>query len=68
MRTLLICWIIGCWIVGLALGVNWRDCPKDEVVMPDAVMAVAVWPVFIVAVWVAKLTPSAEKAVCKRAP
>lgn len=44
MKMLLAYWVIGCIVVGPAIGSNMNDCPQAKVLWPDMVAAVAIWP------------------------
>lgn len=41
---LLVYWLIGCLIIGVAAGGVMRDCPDHSIAFVDVASAVAVWP------------------------
>jgi hypothetical protein len=58
-------WIIGCFLVGGAMGKQYKECPNDPPILPDTVRivaAVAIWPAIAYAG--TYLTPTG----CKKGP
>jgi len=55
-------WVMGCFIIGLAVGSTVRDCPKDNIRIYEAVAAVSIWPSFVFASITAG---KVEKSECK---
>lgn len=49
MKALLAYWLIGCFILGGVMAVLMKECPNDtHKVDASAIVAVAIWPAFIV--------------------
>jgi hypothetical protein len=46
MKALVIYWIIGCVVTGLAFGSWHRRCPNDDISALQIIETAAIWPAF----------------------
>jgi len=53
MNAILIYWILGCLLIGSAIGHHWTRCPNDKIDSDATVLIwVAIWPTAIGAILV----------------
>jgi hypothetical protein len=68
MRAVLVYWIIGCVLIGLAYGQMITECPKDKMPTSDMVGAISIWPAFFAAAIARTGKPPLPQRVCEAAP
>ena len=54
MSKLIVYWVIGCIVVGPAMGARMNDCPNADISWQDMAAAVAIWPAVVAAAFMLK--------------
>ena len=57
MKILMIYWLLGCLLIGLAVVSVTRKCPNDHIPQGLIVEAVVVWPAILVVAWTGEHRP-----------
>jgi hypothetical protein len=60
LNKLIVYWVIGCIVVGPAMGARMNECPNAEVRWQDMTAAVAIWPAVLAAAFMLKPNPGAR--------